>query len=283
MALVLLTPPTAQPLDLAEVRVHCRVDIGDDDLLLGTMIGAVRDYAENLLGKQLVAARWQQVMDSFPGAMEASFAPYGMPYANPGNAIKLSRFPVRRVVSIQYLDQQGVQQTVDPATYTVDYSTEPVRITPVFGQIWPIPRPQIGAVSVTFDAGYAAPITFNGNAVTARGWQTLVVGDVIRLSNSGGALPAPLQPLTDYYVESVVQAGTYTLAATAGGPAIDITGTASGTCYVGSIPEGITQWMKLRLAALYENREEVVVMQRGVVAELSYIDRLLDGFRVITY
>lgn len=283
MALTLLTPPTAEPLDLAEVKLHCRVDVTDDDLLLGTMLGAVRDYAENLLAKQLVVARWKQVMDSFPGAMQAAIAPYGQPYANPGNAIKLSRFPVRRVVSIQYLDQQGVEQTVDPATYVVDYSTEPVRITPVFGQIWPIPRPQIGSVWVTFDAGYAAPVTFNANEITVRGWESLAVGDVVRLSNSGGALPAPLQPLTDYFVESVVQDGTYTLAATAGGAAIDIAGTASGTCYLGTIPEGITQWMKLRLAALYENREEVVVMQRGVVAELSYIDRLLDGFRVITY
>jgi hypothetical protein len=39
-------------------------------------------------------------------------------------------------------------------TYTVDAACEPARITPVFGQIWPICLPQIGAVSVTFDAGY---------------------------------------------------------------------------------------------------------------------------------
>ncbi len=29
-------------------------------------------------------------------------------------------------------------------------------ITPVFGQIWPVALPQIGAVSVTFDAGYGS-------------------------------------------------------------------------------------------------------------------------------
>lgn len=283
MALVLLTPPTAEPLDLAEAKLHCRVDVTDDDLLLRASIGAVRDYAENLLAKQLVVARWKQVMDSFPGAMEAAFAPYGQPYANPGNAIKLSRFPVRRVVSIQYLDQQGVEQTVDPSTYVVDASTEPVRITPVFGQIWPIPQPQIGSVWVTFDAGYAAPVTFNASQITVRGWESLAVGDVVRLSNSGGALPAPLQPLTDYYVESIVQDGTYTLAATANGAAIDITGSATGTCYVGSIPEGITQWMKLRLAALYDNRAEAEALTSGSMASMPFVDRLLDGFRSITY
>jgi hypothetical protein len=40
------------------------------------------------------------------------------------------------------------------ANYTVDSTCEPARITPVFGQIWPIALPQIGAVSVIFDAGY---------------------------------------------------------------------------------------------------------------------------------
>jgi hypothetical protein len=46
---------------------------------------------------------------------------------------------------------------VMPATdYTVDLACEPARITPVFGKIWPITLPQIGAVTVTFDTGYGA-------------------------------------------------------------------------------------------------------------------------------
>ena len=40
------------------------------------------------------------------------------------------------------------------SSYVVDAACEPARITPVFGQIWPPSLPQIGAVSVTFDAGY---------------------------------------------------------------------------------------------------------------------------------
>ena len=42
------------------------------------------------------------------------------------------------------------------AEYTVDTACEPARLTPVFGKIWPTTLPQIGAVSVTFDAGYGA-------------------------------------------------------------------------------------------------------------------------------
>ena len=38
----------------------------------------------------------------------------------------------------------------------VESAREPARIMPVFGQVWPPSLPQIGAVSVTFDAGYGA-------------------------------------------------------------------------------------------------------------------------------
>jgi hypothetical protein len=47
-----------------------------------------------------------------------------------------------------------------------------------------------------------------------------------------------------------------------------------------NIPEDILTWMKLRVATLYENREEVVVGTRITVSELPYIDSLIDHHRV---
>lgn len=49
------------------------------------------------------------------------------------------------------------------------------------------------------------------------------------------------------------------------------------------IPEGIKSWMKIRLATLYENREEVAIMNRGKIEPLPYVDGLLDPFRVVTF
>lgn len=48
------------------------------------------------------------------------------------------------------------------------------------------------------------------------------------------------------------------------------------------VPAGIKAWLKLRVAALYENREEVVVGTRITVAELPYIDTLLEPWTVRT-
>lgn len=80
--------------------------------------------------------------------------PAGQPFTLPGHAILIQKSPVLNVVSINYLDMAGVMQTLPSNSYTVDTACEPARLTPVFGQIWPIPLPQIGAVSVTFDVGY---------------------------------------------------------------------------------------------------------------------------------
>lgn len=47
-----------------------------------------------------------------------------------------------------------------------------------------------------------------------------------------------------------------------------------------SVPESIKAWIKLRLGALYENREEVSVAQRVTVQELPFVDGLLDRYKV---
>ncbi|HDR9185281.1 head-tail connector protein [Burkholderia vietnamiensis] len=284
MPLQLITPPSAEPLTLDEAKLHLRVDINDDDALIGALIAAARDYAEGETHKQIVSARWKQVLDSFPGPSLIGI-PYGRPYALPGHAIYLQRAPVIRVVSIQYLDMAGVTQTMPDADYTVDYSSEPVRITPVFGKIWPIPLPQIGAVWINFDAGFAAPITADAAAgtISAPGWKPLAVGDAVRLSNGGGELPAPLIPATDYFVQSIVSDGVYKLSETSGGAAVTLTSAGTGQGFVGVVPEGLKAWLKIRLSTLYENREEVAIMNRGTIQALPYVDRLLDAYKTYEF
>lgn len=280
MALISVTPPAAEPIDLAEAKVHLRYIDTAQDALVAAAIAAVRGQVEGLTRKQLVAARWKQVLDAFP--YNGNPFEFGRSYSRPANAIYLERGPLLQVVSIQYLDMAGVLQTVDPSIYTIDSASDPVRITPVFGQIWPIPMPQIGAVSVTFDAGFAAPITANGNNVTVRGWLPLNIGDVVRFTNSGGALPAPLQPNVDYFVQSVVGPGIYTFSATAGGAAIALTNAGTGTSFLGAVPEGIKSWMKLRLGTFDVARDEPS-LEPVIGGVQDFTDRLLDGFTTFEF
>ena len=153
MPIQLVTPPTEEPVSLLEAKLHLRVDFDEDDMLIASLITAARQAAETLTGRQLTTARWKQVLDCFPGPSLMG-VPAGQTFTLPGHAILLAKAPVQSVVSINYLDMGSVNQTMSALTYTVDAACEPARITPVFGQIWPICLPQIGAVSVTFDAGY---------------------------------------------------------------------------------------------------------------------------------
>ncbi len=139
MSLQLVTPPAGEPVSLAETKLHLRVDFDEDDTLINGCIAAARQAAETITGRQLISARWKLVLDAFPAC-----------------AILVAKCPVQSVASIQYLDMDGSSQTMPAADYVVDTACEPARITPVFGKTWPPTLPQIGAVSVTFDAGYGS-------------------------------------------------------------------------------------------------------------------------------
>ncbi len=155
MPLQLVTPPAEEPVSLIEAKLHLRVDFDEDDTLIAALITAARQAAETLTGRQFITARWKLVLDCFPGSLAMGMS-VGQSFSLPGHAILLPKVPVQSVVAINYLDMAGAVQILPASAYTVDTACEPARITPVFGQVWPNCLPQIGAVSVTFDAGYGS-------------------------------------------------------------------------------------------------------------------------------
>ena len=139
MFLQRITAPATEPVTLAEAKAHLRIDIADDDALITALISSARLHAEMLTARSFITTRWRLVMDGFPG-----------------HAIDVHKCPVVSLLSIQYLDMNGLLQTLPSTDYIADLASEPARITPVFGKIWPVSLPQIGAVTVLFDAGYGS-------------------------------------------------------------------------------------------------------------------------------
>ena len=268
----IITPPVAYPLHLCDVKQHLREDLTENDGLIEVYFASAVESAFAITGRQLVAARFQKVFDCLPCQLELDVA------------------PLIQVVGVQYLDTNNQWQTVPATDYVVEASFKP-RITHTLGIQWPTPQSQIGSVQVTFDAGYVAFAEFDSaaNSIKLHNWKSLQVGDAVRLRNSGGALPQPLKPQTTYYVQSIVSADTYTLAATAGGAVITLLDNGAGWHYAGQIgaagtdgeiPKGIISYLLIETETMYSYRGGLINTPASTLNENPRRKHMLDQFRL---
>lgn len=140
MGLVLVTPPGAEPITLAEGKAHLRVTVTDEDTLINSLIVAARSRAETFLRRALMTQTWDYVLDCFPAW-----------------AIEVPRPPLAVLTSVKYLEASaGVLTTLAASEYRVDLSSQPGRVTPEIGKVWPVTYDVINAVTVRFDAGYTS-------------------------------------------------------------------------------------------------------------------------------
>lgn len=140
MPTVLVTAPTAEPVSLAEAKLHLRVDDNADDALIAALITAARQHAEHDTRRALVTQTWKLALDAFPDGM-----------------VRLEHAPVSEVVSVVYTDPNGTVQALDAAAYKLDAISEPCRLVPSYGNSWPASRSEVNAVAITYTCGYGQP------------------------------------------------------------------------------------------------------------------------------
>lgn len=177
----IVTAPTAEPLTLAEARAHRRLDEVTDDALLAAMIIAVREAVEHETQRSVIAKTYELSLDAFPSGATI-YLP--MPPVVP-DASSLT------ITSVKYTDSAGVEQTVDPADYTLDaYSWSP-RLEPVSG--WPSPKDTMNAVRVRYQSGPA----FGSVPQGVKQWMLLHIGELYEHRESAmvgsGLTVAPLK------------------------------------------------------------------------------------------
>lgn len=182
---ILIQPPIGEPIDLAEAKLQLRITEASQDAIVRAMLSAARQAAETKTRQQMLHARWKLVIDRFPMAGVGTPLPFANTVNIPGYAILLPHAPVVQVVKIEYLDVSSGTLLLMPAgDYVVNTAFTPALVTPKFGKIWPIPLPQIGAVQITYDAGYASPVALNAAAPTrffrVAGPVTWNVGDLVQ-------------------------------------------------------------------------------------------------------
>lgn len=66
MSLMLITPPAEEPVTLADLKAHLRLDTTEEDALLSALIVAARQSIEARFGVAVIAQTWRLALDAAP-------------------------------------------------------------------------------------------------------------------------------------------------------------------------------------------------------------------------
>ena len=139
---VIITPPSVEPITLTQAKLWLkRDDDTTDDSLITTLIGAAREYCEEVLGHVLLEQTLEYVLDYFPGE---NIIP--IPFA----------CPLQSVTWIKYKDSDGVETTWPTTEYVVDTDSQPGRVALAHSKSYPSFTPYpLNAVRIRCVAGVA--------------------------------------------------------------------------------------------------------------------------------
>jgi len=136
MSMSIVIPPSVEPMTAADIAIPLRLDGSTFDAYInGTLIPAFRAKCENLLGRYLTTQTAELVLDAFPSDDVDLWVP-----------------DVQSVVSVKYLDVDGVQQTLASTDYALDADSTPCWLLPV--TIWPTAGEFANAVRIRYTCGY---------------------------------------------------------------------------------------------------------------------------------
>jgi uncharacterized phiE125 gp8 family phage protein len=187
MPLKLITAPTAEPVALAEQKLHMRVDLADDDAKINALLLAARQRLEHETWRAFMPQTWEFYLDAFPTEGE-----FELPLA-----------PLASVTFLKYTDQNGALQTLVADTdYIVDAVSDPGRISLGYQASWPSTRSVPNAVVAKFVAGYASAAAVPGSlklAIQMLAAHWYENREPINLGNSGSELPMTVADLISPY------------------------------------------------------------------------------------
>lgn len=75
MTSTLIAGPGEEPVTLAEAKAFCRIDVDDDDALVGALIASARLHVEAMTGRALVEQTWRLSLSCAPRLVELPVVP----------------------------------------------------------------------------------------------------------------------------------------------------------------------------------------------------------------
>jgi uncharacterized phiE125 gp8 family phage protein len=130
-----ITPPTVEPITLADARLHVRQDLMVEDTLISGWISAAREHCENYTGIAFAPQTWEIALDVFP------------------DAIALEGGFVDEIVLVGYYDEDGNSQSIAFSGYALDSYSSPNWLVPKYGTTWPASYDATNALTVRYKVG----------------------------------------------------------------------------------------------------------------------------------
>lgn len=144
--------PAVEPVSLAEVKKHVRVEHEDeDDYLLG-LVMAARQYCELRVDRCLIDTRLEMTLDTFPADIEL---PLPLPPFSPTVGRQDIEIKFKNV-TLQELTVTETEPTIvsSPGTFLANRASTPAVLTPNVNGYWPVTGPIRSAVTIRWWAGY---------------------------------------------------------------------------------------------------------------------------------
>ncbi|MDD9910838.1 MAG: head-tail connector protein [Ahrensia sp.] len=104
MTIAQIVAPAVEPLTLAEVKAHLRIDHDHEDTLLADTLSAARQYAETMSGQRFITQQWRQYESEMPQ----------------NRCVALHLSPVQSVVAVTAFDREGVPQVLAQEDYVLE-------------------------------------------------------------------------------------------------------------------------------------------------------------------
>ena len=135
MSFKLKTAPDVEPITLDDAKEHLRVDESDEDALIAALVKAAREHVESFTSQPLITQAWTYYGNCF--SREVDLKPN-----------------LQNISSVKYIDNNGAQQTINPAYYEADTTAIVGVLYPAYEYVWPSTRNIKNSVEVEFVAGF---------------------------------------------------------------------------------------------------------------------------------